>query len=72
MYSLVLYNERDISPIQYTNNMNGTASLVDAIKEIQGKKTVPKYKTNDIVKKQDLLKKTAQQYKTMDSDDKSC
>ena len=52
--------------------MNGTASLVDAIKEIQGKKTVPKYKTNDIVKKQDLLKKTAQQYKTMDSDDKSC
>lgn len=37
MYSLVLYNERDISPIQYTKNMNGTASLVDAIKEIQGK-----------------------------------
>ena len=33
-------------------------------------KTVPKYKTIDIVEKQDLLKKMAQQYKTMDSDKK--
>ena len=37
MHSLMLYNERDMSPIQYTKNINGTASLVDAIKEIQGK-----------------------------------
>ena len=37
MYSLLLYNERDTSPIQYSKNINGTASLVDAIGKIQEK-----------------------------------
>ena len=35
MHSLMLYNERDMSPIQYTKNINGMASLVDAIRKIQ-------------------------------------
>ena len=35
MYSLLLYNERDTSPIQYTKNINGTSSHVDAIRKIQ-------------------------------------
>ena len=30
----LLYNERHTSPIQYTNNINGMASLVDAIRKI--------------------------------------
>ena len=33
----MLYNERDMSPIQYTRNRNGMASLVDAIRKIQEK-----------------------------------
>ena len=37
MYSLLLYNEIDTSPIQYTKNINGTASHVDAIRKIQEK-----------------------------------
>ena len=37
MHSLMLYNERDMSPIQYTGNRNGMASLVDAIRKIQEK-----------------------------------
>ena len=37
MHSLMLYNERDMSPIQYTRNRNGMASLVDAIRKIQEK-----------------------------------
>lgn len=41
MYSLLLYNERDTSPIQYTKNINGTASLVDAIRKIQEKYNTP-------------------------------
>ena len=35
MHSLMLYNERDMSPIQCTKNINGMASLVDAIRKIQ-------------------------------------
>ena len=34
MHSPLLYNERHTSPIQYTKNINGMASLVDAIKKI--------------------------------------
>ena len=34
MYSPLLYNERDNSPIQYTKNINGSAWLVDAIRKI--------------------------------------
>ena len=34
MYSPLLYNERHTSPIQYTKNINGMASLVDAIRKI--------------------------------------
>ena len=34
MYSPLLYNKRDTSPIQYTKNINGMASLVDAIRKI--------------------------------------
>ena len=41
MYSLLLLNERDASPIQYTKNINGTASLVDAIIKIQEKYSTP-------------------------------
>ena len=37
MHSLMLYNERDMSHIQYTRNRNGMASLVDAIRKIQEK-----------------------------------
>ena len=33
VYFLLLYNERDTSPNQYTKNINGTASLVDAIEK---------------------------------------
>ena len=33
MYSPLLYNERHKSPIQYTKNKNGMASLVDAIRK---------------------------------------
>ena len=41
MYSLLLYKERDASPIQYTKNINGTASLVDAIRILQEKYNTP-------------------------------
>ena len=34
MYSLLLYNERHTSPIQYTKNKNGMASLFDAFRKI--------------------------------------
>ena len=34
MYSPLLYNERHTSPIQYIKNINGMASLVDAIRKI--------------------------------------
>ena len=34
MYSPMLYNERDTSPIQYTKNINGMASLVGAIRKM--------------------------------------
>ena len=30
----LLYNERHTTPIQYTNNINGMASLVDAFRKI--------------------------------------
>ena len=40
MYFPLLYNERDTSPIHYTKNINGMASLVDAIR-----KTLEKYNT---------------------------
>ena len=33
MYSPLLYNERHKSPIQYTKNKNGMASLVGAIRK---------------------------------------
>ena len=33
MYSPQLYNERHKSPIQYTKNKNGMASLVGAIRK---------------------------------------
>ena len=41
MYSLLFYNERDTSRIQYTKNINGTASHVDAIRKIQEKYNTP-------------------------------
>ena len=31
MYSLLVYNENHIEPIQYTMNITGTASLIEAI-----------------------------------------
>ena len=31
MYSILVYNENHIQTIQYTNNINGTASLVEAV-----------------------------------------
>ena len=31
MYSLLVYNENHIQPIQYITNISGTASLVEAI-----------------------------------------
>ena len=31
MYSLLVYNENHIQPIQYTMNITGTASLIEAI-----------------------------------------
>ena len=34
MYFPLLYNERHTSPIQYIKNINGMASLVDAIRKI--------------------------------------
>ena len=34
MYSPLLYNKRDTSPIQYTKTISGMASLVDAIRKI--------------------------------------
>ena len=34
MYPPLLYNERHTSPIQYIKNVNGMASLVDAIRKI--------------------------------------
>ena len=37
MYSPLLYNERHTSPIQYIKNINGMASLVDAIRKILDK-----------------------------------
>ena len=40
MYSLLLYNERDMSPIQYTKK-SGVASLVDAIRKMQEKYNTP-------------------------------
>ena len=33
MYFLLLYNERDTSPTQYTKNINGAASLVDVMEK---------------------------------------
>ena len=36
MYSLLLYNERKTSPIQYTKNINGTASLVMPLEKYEG------------------------------------
>ena len=41
MYTLLLYNERDTSPIQYTENINERASLVNAIRQIQEKCSTP-------------------------------
>ena len=37
MYSPLLYYERHTSPIQYTKNINGMVSLVDAIRKIPEK-----------------------------------
>ena len=45
MYSLLLFHERDTSSIQYTKNINGMASLVDAIRKILEKySTVGQYR----------------------------
>ena len=53
MHSLMLYNERDMSPIQYTKKINGMASLVDKNNTIKqcshqrknfGEKTSLRYK----------------------------
>ena len=45
MYSPLLYNERHTSPIQYIKNINGMASLVDAIRKILEKySTVGQYR----------------------------
>ena len=35
MYSLLVYNENHIQTIQYTKNIHGTASLVEAVSTIQ-------------------------------------
>ena len=35
MYSLLVYNENHKQTIQYTKNINGTASLVEAVSTIQ-------------------------------------
>ena len=35
MYSLLVYNENYIQTIQYTKNINGTASFVEAVSTIQ-------------------------------------
>ena len=35
MYSLLVYNENYIQPIQYITNISGTASLVEAISYIE-------------------------------------
>ena len=35
IYSLLVYNEKHIQPIQYVKNINGTASLVEAISCVQ-------------------------------------
>ena len=35
MYSLLVYNENHIQAIQYTKNIHGTASLVEAVSTIQ-------------------------------------
>ena len=35
MYSLLVYNENHIQTLQYTKNLNGTASLVEAVSTIQ-------------------------------------
>ena len=35
MYSLLVYNENHIQPIQYITNISGTASLVEAISYIE-------------------------------------
>ena len=44
MHSLMLYNERDMSPIQYTKNINGMASLEEC-------------KTMDAATKQEVLER---------------
>ena len=45
MYSPLLYHERDTSSIQYTKNINGMASLVNAIRKILEKySTVGQYR----------------------------
>ena len=41
MYSLLLYNDRDPSPIQYTKIINGAAPHVDAISKLQEKYNTP-------------------------------
>ena len=41
MYTFLLYNERDMSPIRYTKNINERASLVNAIRQIQEKCSAP-------------------------------
>ena len=35
MYSILVYNENHKQTIQYTKNISGTASLVDAVRTIQ-------------------------------------
>ena len=112
-YALLVYNENHIQTIQYTKNINGTASLVEAVSTIQkeykstghykiqfvscscanvdrserkknmknhrqkqdyeamepSKKKIflEKKQVRDMTNKQDLQRKRAEQYKTMDT-----
>ena len=41
LYSLLAYDENHVTPIQHTKNINGTASVVEAISKIQKKYKSP-------------------------------
>ena len=43
MYSLLFYKENHIQTIQYTKNINGTPSLVEAVSTIQNVQGITKY-----------------------------
>ena len=41
LYCLLAYDENHVTPIQHTKNINGTASVVEAISKIQNKSKSP-------------------------------